>query len=592
VNPEIGKTYLWNNGEVGVNIIATVAGIYSVRAISSCCTSGVSNTVNISTLPTPATPTITASGSTTLSVGGSVTLTASFDEVDYLWSNGATTRAITVSNAGVYSVRAISAECTSAVSASVTVIGGTTAPVTACGAPSLTIDFSRLGSTVCYLSWTANSNATSYRVYWKKVGAASYFNSVEKLPSDLSLKITGLSPNTDYQMYLAVRCASTGLWSNSPIIPFKTKNDLCIAPAISVLAGKNVAMFSGFTFSGISRYDLQWKTPTATTWSAASVSTATHTIANLLASTSYIFRVRAVCTINSDFTAFVYGTINTEAEVSCSAPTPISSTQTANGISVSWSDVGASSYILRWQTAGSSTWKVSAAIAGTSYAITGLGAGLIYNIQLQAKCAPLGEWTAFSTSLNVQTSSSSTCFTPAIDSLKELSGRAVAVYWTATSNVASYEISRRVEGGSTWSVPNVVNGTSGRYNMSYNFFPISSGNNYEVRMRAKCADNGVFVAYQYKTITLGGGAARAGISEAINLSVYPNPSTGTVNISAENLNETAMYYVYNAMGQMVASGEIATETTTLDLGTQANGIYLLKVISNGAVQTKQVSISR
>jgi hypothetical protein len=111
-------------------------------------------------------------------------------------------------------------------------------------------------------------------------------------------------------------------------------------------------------------------------------------------------------------------------------------------------------------------------------------------------------------------------------------------------------------------------------------------------MRAKCLDNNTFVAYQYKTITLGGGAARAGIAEAINLSVYPNPSTGIVNISAENLNEAAMYYVYNAMGQMVVSGEMTSETASVDLSAQASGMYLLKVVSNGAVQTKQVVINR
>jgi hypothetical protein len=48
-------------------------------------------------------PTITASGPTTFCNGGSVTLTASAG-TSYLWSNGATTQSITVTNAGSYTV--------------------------------------------------------------------------------------------------------------------------------------------------------------------------------------------------------------------------------------------------------------------------------------------------------------------------------------------------------------------------------------------------------------------------------------------------------------------------------------------------------
>ncbi len=80
-----------------------------------------------------------------------------------------------------------------------------------------------------------------------------------------------------------------------------------------------------------------------------------------------------------------------------------------------------------------------------------------------------------------------------------------------------------------------------------------------------------------------------GTSKSVVLGVYPNPSSGLINVSGV---ENATYSVSNTLGQTVASGEISSETTSLDLSAQTNGMYLLKVISNGTVQTKQVVISR
>jgi hypothetical protein len=83
-----------------------------------------------------ATATITASGPLTFCPGGSVTLTANSGSA-YLWSpGGETTRSITVTNAGSYSVRVTSASGTSVASTPVVVSNtgtGTTPVITASG---------------------------------------------------------------------------------------------------------------------------------------------------------------------------------------------------------------------------------------------------------------------------------------------------------------------------------------------------------------------------------------------------------------------------------------------------------------------------
>ena len=69
----------------------------------------------------PADPSITASGPVTFCIGGNVTLTSS-SATSYLWSTGATSRSITVTTSGIYSVRVRNASgCLSEPSPSTTV---------------------------------------------------------------------------------------------------------------------------------------------------------------------------------------------------------------------------------------------------------------------------------------------------------------------------------------------------------------------------------------------------------------------------------------------------------------------------------------
>ncbi|GAB2459527.1 hypothetical protein GCM10011375_09400 [Hymenobacter qilianensis] len=85
------------------------AGDYFVSTRSNGCTSG---TTKVTVNPQPAAPTasISASDPTTFCAGGSVTLTAS-EGTSYSWSSGQTTRAITVSASGNYSVTVTNNGC-------------------------------------------------------------------------------------------------------------------------------------------------------------------------------------------------------------------------------------------------------------------------------------------------------------------------------------------------------------------------------------------------------------------------------------------------------------------------------------------------
>lgn len=60
--------------------------------------------------------------------------------------------------------------------------------------------------------------------------------------------------------------------------------------------------------------------------------------------------------------------------------------------------------------------------------------------------------------------------------------------------------------------------------------------------------------------------------------VYPNPSTGIVNVVFGNA-EVADYVLFNAMGQQVAMGKFIgqEQENILDMSLLPAGVYLLKV---------------
>ncbi|MBC7777994.1 MAG: T9SS type A sorting domain-containing protein, partial [Phycisphaerae bacterium] len=124
------STYLWSNNLTTQGITVSISGNYIVTVTNANGCSASSSATSVTVNPLPPVPTITPNGATTFCQGNSVTLTASAAST-YLWSNSATTQAITVSNAGNYGVTITNANGCSAISTatSVTVYPSPLAPI-------------------------------------------------------------------------------------------------------------------------------------------------------------------------------------------------------------------------------------------------------------------------------------------------------------------------------------------------------------------------------------------------------------------------------------------------------------------------------
>lgn len=106
--PDGFDSYLWSTGATTREITVVEPGVYSVTVITEEGCQGVSQQVIVKIIPTTQ-PMVAAEGATILCHGDSVVLTAATGYVSYLWSNGATTRSVTISETGIYTVAATDA---------------------------------------------------------------------------------------------------------------------------------------------------------------------------------------------------------------------------------------------------------------------------------------------------------------------------------------------------------------------------------------------------------------------------------------------------------------------------------------------------
>ncbi|NUY80448.1 T9SS type A sorting domain-containing protein [Flavobacterium sp. MAH-1] len=230
----------WSTGATTQSITVSASGNYTVSVSNGTCASASSAATTVTVNPIPAQPTISASGATTFCQGGSVTLTSS-SATGNLWSTGATTQSITVTQAGIYSVSVTNSGCTSAVSAN-TNVTVTPLPVTPtitasgattfCQGGSVTLTSSistgnlwSNGATTQSITVTASGN---YSVSTTSGGCTSNASAattvtVNPLPATPTITPTGATTFCQGGNVTLISSSATGnVWSNGATTQFIT----------------------------------------------------------------------------------------------------------------------------------------------------------------------------------------------------------------------------------------------------------------------------------------------------------------------------------------------------------------------------------
>ena len=112
---DTSASYLWSNGSLTRSITVTESGIHSVTLTHASGCSRTTSQISVQVVNYQPNP-IIASGPVSFCVGDSVTLTASAENVGYLWSDGSTSRSITVVESGTHYVTALIGEGCSVIS--------------------------------------------------------------------------------------------------------------------------------------------------------------------------------------------------------------------------------------------------------------------------------------------------------------------------------------------------------------------------------------------------------------------------------------------------------------------------------------------
>ncbi len=74
--------------------------------------------------------------------------------------------------------------------------------------------------------------------------------------------------------------------------------------------------------------------------------------------------------------------------------------------------------------------------------------------------------------------------------------------------------------------------------------------------------------------------------------IYPNPSSGILNVELEMINENTKIEITNALGQVVMNEKLLIQHSTFNIQHFISGVYFVKVTSNNKQTTKRIILNR
>ncbi len=244
-----------------------------------------------------------------------------------------------------------------------------------------------ISGNVVRLSWDLMTDAERYKVRYRPVGGSW----VEGLTANVETFkfLNGLTPNTTYQYQMKSLCVNeNSIWSTTRT--FTTLGDVCDIPASSSVAfnSPTEAVVSWSAWPNDTKYKFKYKPTTGGfPWTEITTSLNAWTVSNLLANTTYKYKLKTKCTAgwgnwssNFNFTTggnncemiqngdFSQGSTNWEFKDS-----------NGGGAVSSWSTANSEAYI-DITNPGTSSWHIDLRYSGLLFE-----QGKTYNISYKAK---------------------------------------------------------------------------------------------------------------------------------------------------------------------------------------------------------------
>lgn len=440
-----------------------------------------------------------------------------------------------------------------------------------CSAPTTGLSATNITFSSANLTWDAKSIATSYDLQYRKVGDPTWID-LFGVPTN-SMTLSGLASATTYEWRARTLCSTTtGAWSTTSTF---TTLSFCVVANLQVATITSTsASLSWNAASGASTYTLRYRVQGGTWVNVTGLLATTYNLTGLSGSTTYEWSVQPNCGNE------VFGTAFTTL-AACNVTNPLVSAITSTGATLSWTAApGATSYEVKYQIKGGSTWTTISNITTTSRILTGLTANTSYVWTVKPNCGSEVSGPEFKTLAAPACEASNLAVTNITKSGAKLnwSGPAGATYIVRYKKASVGTWTTKSAGSSTtyivsglsrntlynWQIVTVCNGVTGLTVNGPNF---TTTNSYSDPSTEFAGSNG---------------SAGLSVSEA-SAEAWPNPGSGSFELRMNGFLEgDALIRVLDLNGRILYSQPYALEdgygNLSISLSESVPGLHFIQIL--------------
>ncbi|MGC6522957.1 MAG: T9SS type A sorting domain-containing protein, partial [Flavobacteriaceae bacterium] len=315
------------------------------------------------------------------------------------------------------------------------------------------------------------------------------------------------------------------------------------------------------------------------------------TTPRLSVSSSGIYSVTVTTSLGCVTTSTNSVTVNV---ISVSVPSALSTSNiTLTSATMNWGSVAdAHHYDVRIRELGTSTWQLMQNVISTSKNRNRLTQASTYEWQVRSACS--SDSSSVSSWSSIQTFNTLTpvvCVKPTNPTANNITTTSVDLNWDATNGAIGYKIKWRRQGGpvnidTVWST-NVFRITS-----------LTPSTNFKWRVKSICdtvSDNSSpFTSWsKFSTLSSAKISLSNDDSNISSINIFPNPSTGLININFKIENIDAVEVSINdAIGNFVQLDKIENffgdYNKIIELNNYTKGVYFIKIKTKSSIITRRI----